>query len=169
MDDFFLDAFSYFRTILCMCPECNNIVRLSDLHLRSYEKSPRTWLDSHELELSKLEEKKAEFAEKERTIKEQARTRGRKEVKELVKKSMSKEFSKLKFDPYDIRAILHPVDFAIFNGMNNDMVKDIILTSKKTTNPILSKMHRDVENAIKAKSYDWKVVRVSQGGKVKFE
>lgn len=169
MDNSILNVFTYFKTILCMCPECSNIMRLSDMHLRSRYKSPRTWLDTYEAKTAEFEEEEIKSVEEENELKRQARDEGRRKAKKLVKKSMSKEFSKLRFDPYDIKAILHPVDFVVFNGMNDDMVRNVILMSKRTTNPYMSSLHRDVEKAIKTKSYDWTVVRVSRDGGVIFE
>lgn len=169
MGDAVLDIFNHFRTILCMCPKCSNIMRLSDLHLRSRGRAPRTWLDSYEAKAEKLEEEQGKFDEEKRTLQKQASKEGQIMARKRVKKTMSKELAKLRFDPYDIKPILHPIDFAIFNGMHEDAVRNILLMSKKTANPHLARLHKDVENAVKSKSYDWKTVRVSQDGNVGFE
>lgn len=164
-----LDIFNNFRTILCMCPECSNIMRLSDLHLRSRGKAPRTWLDSYEDKAERLGDEESKFAKEKKIVQEQARHKGQLTAKKLVKKTMSRDLAKLRFDPYDIKPILHPVDFVIFNGMHEDAVRDILLMSKRTVNPHLARLHRDVESAIKSKSYDWKTVRVSPEGNISSE
>ena len=46
-------------------------------------------------------------------------------------------------------------------GMHEGTVHNISLMSKRTANPHLARLHKDVENTIKSKSYDWKTVRVS--------
>ena len=48
MIDEMLSVFTNFKNILCICPECNNISRLSQLHLYSAKKTVRTWLDDYE-------------------------------------------------------------------------------------------------------------------------
>ena len=53
--------------------------------------------------------------------------------------------------------------------MNDNLIRKMILMSKKTNNPCMLNLHRDVESTIKTKSYDWRVVRVSQDGNVSFE
>ena len=169
MNDSVLDAFNHFRTILCMCPECNNIMRVSDMKLRLHGKAAHTWLDSFEGRTEKLEKQEEKFELEESALREEAKKRGQSRAKRLVKKSMSDELAKLKFNPYDIKAILHPVDFAIFNGMKDDMVRDITLVSKATRNPYMTRLHRGVRDAVKTESYDWSLVRVSQDGSVKFE
>lgn len=164
-----LDVFNHFRTILCMCPECDNIMRLSDMHLRSRGKAPRTWLDSYEAKAERLGDEEGRFAEEKEALQKQARDEGQRMARRRVKKTMSKEMAKLRFDPYDIKPILHPVDFAVFNGMHEGAVRDILLMSKSTDNPHLARLHRDVESAVRSKSYDWKTVRVSEDGSVGFE
>ena len=47
----FLEAFQSFRTIYCICPSCNNLMRFSDIRLQYAGKGPETWLDKHEANL----------------------------------------------------------------------------------------------------------------------
>lgn len=155
--------------VLCMCPHCNNITRLSELNLRTKVKSPKTWLDEYELKINKLSKKEEKFADEEKKLREEAHARGRSQVQNLVLKSMSQEFAQLKFDPYDIKALLHPIDFVVFNGMNNEHVNDVVLLSRKTQNPILQTLHQGVSDAVKSKSYDWTTIKVSHDGSVNFE
>src|SRR3990172_5327795 len=122
MNDSILELFNNFKMVLCMCPHCNNITRLSELNLRTKVKSPKTWLDEYELKIDKLSNKEDKFTEEEKGLREEAHTRGRAQVHKLLLKSMSKEFAQLKFDPYDIKALLHPIDFVVFNRMNNESV-----------------------------------------------
>lgn len=161
--------FQQFKTILCVCPKCNNLARLSDLHLRSKDKAPKTWLDDYELNIQKTSEREREFAEKEGEIREKATERGRAQVPEIVRKSMDTQFAKLSYDPYDIKPILHPVEFAIFDGMNKGSLNNIVLLSRSSTNQNLQNLQKAVTRAVDDKLYDWKVARVSLEGNVEFE
>jgi predicted Holliday junction resolvase-like endonuclease len=167
--DFFLETFQQFKTILCICPKCNHLSRLSDLHLRSKDKAPKTWLDDFESNVQKISEQESEFEEKEGEIREKAAERGRAQVPEMVRKSMDGQFAKLRYDPYDIKAILHPVEFVIFNGMNSGNLKDIVLLSRSSTNQYLQNLQKTAARVIEEKLYDWKVARVSSEGDVEFE
>lgn len=169
MSNSILDIFNQFRTILCLCPKCNNLSRLSDLQLRSKHKASKTWLDDYELSVQKYSEQEMKFMEEEDKIRKLASERGRLQVPKLVKKSMNSQFTKLRYDPYDIKPLLHPVEFAIFNGMNKGQVKDVVLLSRNSSNPQLQTLQKLVATAIQNKNYDWQVARVSLDGDVKFE
>jgi len=164
-----INLFQSFRSILCVCPCCNNIVRFSDLRIEYKGKTSKTWLDSYETKVSKLDEKEDELDEKEETLREQARQRGRKKVPLIVQKSMHTEFAKLKYDPYDIKAILHPVDFVVFNGMHSKKMKDVVFLSKQTDNIQLNNLRSSVEKVIDKASYDWQTAHVDITGAIKFE
>lgn len=56
--------FQEFRKILCICPCCGDLVRVSDLKLKVKGPASRTWLDDYEkksLILDKREEKLFNF------------------------------------------------------------------------------------------------------------
>jgi predicted Holliday junction resolvase-like endonuclease len=165
----FLEIFNQFKTILCLCPNCNSISRLSDLHLRSKGKAPKTWLDDYESSVQKLAERETKFADEEDKIRKEAAERGRTKVPEIVRQSMDTQFAKLNYDPYDIKPLLHPVEFAIFDGMNNGDIDNVILLSRISSNPSLQSLQKSVAKAIDDKLYDWKVARVSLDGNVDFE
>lgn len=167
--DSFLDTFQQFKSILCICPKCNALSRLSDLQIRSTKKAPRTWLDDYELAKQKLSEQEVEFQEKEGEIREKAAERGREQVPEIVRRSMDAQFAKLPYDPYDIKPLLHPVEFVVFDGMNKGELNNVTLLSRASTNKYLQDMQKAVAKTIDDKLYDWKVVRVSIDGDVEFE
>lgn len=165
----FLTEFNQMKAVLCICPECNNISRLSDLHLRSKSKAPLTWLDTYEEKLQRADQKEMEFKEEESNIRKEAKEHGRAQVPELVRKTMDPKMMKLEYDPYDIKAVFHPIDFAIFDGMNKNEMKNVVLLSKFTKNVQLDSLHKEIAKAIENKAYDWKVARVTQDGEVNYE
>jgi predicted Holliday junction resolvase-like endonuclease len=164
-----LSMFQQFKTILCICPKCNSLLRFSDLHLRSRGKAPKTWLDLYGSKEQEIDRQESKFDEKEAEIREKARQRGRAKVPVLVRKSMDKQFAKLSYDPYDIKPLLHPVDFAVFDGLNNKSLDNIILLSTNTPDSNLKILQKAVANAVANKQYDWKVARVSIDGKIEYE
>lgn len=169
MEKSFIHMFNQLKIIHCMCPKCDSIMRVSDLQLQSKEKTEKTWLDIFDAKdriLEKIEEK---FAEEVDEIKQKAVERGRKQVPKLVNQSINKKFASLKYDPYDIKAILHPIDFVVFNGMNKGQVQDVTLLSSKTKNSYIQNFHKAIADVVKEKRYDWKVLRVSQDGEVEYK
>lgn len=165
-----VNVFQSFRTILCVCPHCKDILRLSDLHLRYEGKVPRTWLDTHELKAKRLEKKESSFAEKEQALRDAAVERGRAKVPKMICRCIDKDIASFKYNPYDIKALLHPVDFVVFNGLNDKKeLEDITFLSRKTENDILNRIRSSLESAIDKERYEWHVARVSIEGKVELE
>lgn len=146
------------------------MMRLSDLHLKYSGKAPKTWLDKHESKLLTLEKKEELFEEKESEMRKKSIERGRKQVPALIKKCLNPQFRKLKYDPYDIKAIMHPVDFIVFDGLNKkEKVKNVTFLSMKTSNREQNIILESIRKTVNKKKYDWKVARITIDGKVDFE
>jgi len=165
-----LNTFQSFRRILCICPCCGEMMRLSDLHLKYLGKAPRTWLDRHESKLLTQEKKEMLFEEKEGKMREKSIERGRKKVPKLIKKCLCPEFKKLRYNPYDIKAIMHPVDFIVFDGLNDKIeVKNVTFLTKKASNQDQNAILKSIRKTIEQKNYDWKIARITIDGEVNFE
>ncbi|KER07064.1 Endonuclease archaeal Holliday junction resolvase protein [Marine Group I thaumarchaeote SCGC AAA799-E16] len=169
MVESFVEMFNQLKTIHCMCPKCDNIMRASDLKLISKDKTDKTWLDTLDSKTKTIENKEDKFAEEESKIREESRKKGREQVPKLINQSLNKNFLKLKYDPYDVKAILHPIDFVAFDGMNEGQVNNVTLLSNKTENPHLQSIHGEIAKAIKNKAYDWKVLHVAEDGEVTYK
>jgi len=165
-----LATFQSFRRILCICPRCGDLVRLSDLRLKYRGVAPRTWLDTYQSKLSLAQKREELFDEKEQKLRDEAAERGRRKVPRIVRKSLSAEFAKLKYNPYDIKAILHPVDYVVFDGLNNRNDLDgIVFLSKEAPDPALNEIQKSVKETVDKEQYHWRVARVSTDGKIEFE
>lgn len=169
MSSSLLDMFNSMKIVHCVCPNCNKISRVSDLRLNSKDKSVKTWLDKYDSKILSVEKKEQRYLEEESSIREKARERGRITVPDMIKKSMDERFAQLSYDPYDIKALLHPIDFVVFDGNHQEMLKNIVLMSRKTDNENLIQLHKGIERTVKEKKYDWKVVRVSEDGQVEYD
>jgi len=165
-----LSVFQSFRRIMCVCPCCGEMMRLSDLHLQYSGKAPKTWLDKYESRFLSQERKEKLFEKKENEVRKKSIERGRKKVPILIKKCLYSEFRKLKYDPYDIKAIMHPVDFIVFDGLNDGVkLKDITFLSMKTSNREQNLILESIRKTVNKKKYDWKVARITVNGKVHLE
>ena len=66
MADSFVDIFQQLKTILCLCPHCSSLLRVSQLlHLHSTAPAPRTWLDDYDDQMQKSQNKSDSVATKE--------------------------------------------------------------------------------------------------------
>jgi predicted Holliday junction resolvase-like endonuclease len=165
-----VSLFQSFRAILCVCPRCGDVVRLSDLRLKYKGTAPHTWLDTYETRLRRLEDKEKIFEEKEKGLREAAIERGRAQVPKMICKCIDQGIASFNYNPYDIKALLHPVDFVVFNGLNEEeKLSDISFLSKTTANEGLNTIRTSLESAIEKERYNWRVARVSIDGKVDLE
>ena len=102
------------RTILCLCPCCGELVRLSELSLRYEGVTPETWLDKYERSLSRFEKKEDRFEEMEGEIRRKSREKGRKKARKRVSEIIDSALPGCKYHPQDIKAVLNPIDYIVF-------------------------------------------------------
>ena len=186
MDPSTFDLFHHAQRILCRCPnpDCGEISRLSKIDIKSGKKSKPTWLDEYE---DDMDDYYADMGEYERTKKDEkaklvakGRKQVAKDVKKIMKKSLLPNYQKImNYDPYDIKVIGNPVDLVVFDGATKikekvklsgaksltkkDVVKEVVLLSKKTSNPYLKKLHKSIDEVIQNKEYEWKTAEVLEG------
>jgi predicted Holliday junction resolvase-like endonuclease len=164
-----LEEFQEFRKILCICPCCGELVRVSDLKLK-VKGAAVTWLDDFEKKIQALEKKEEDFEEKQDKLREKAQEEGRKAAEKALNNMMSPQLRALKLDPYDVKPISNPVDFIVFNGMyKEDSINNILFLSKEMINKDLNKLRLQVSKAISEKKYDWQVARIDENGNIGFE
>lgn len=164
------EEFQALRKILCLCPCCGNIHRVSDLQLRVKGRAVRTWLDDYEQEDTKLSVKEQRLDEKEEELREVAREKGRKQATKVINKAICPALKALKLDPFDVKPILNPVDFVVFKGMNKtESVSDIILLSRIYRCPPLNLVRHQVKTAVQKKNYDFQLARVDERGRISFK
>ena len=191
MDPSTFDLFHHAQRILCRCPnpDCGEISRLNKIDIKSGRKSKPTWLDEYEDNMDDYYEDMGEYERTKEDEKAKLTVKGRKQVakdvKKIMKKSLLPNYQKImNYDPYDIKVIGNPVDLVVFDGATKikekvklsgaksltkkDVVKEVVLLSKKTSNPYLKKLHKSIDEVIQNKEYEWKTANVLEGN-VEFE
>jgi len=160
--------FQQARTILCLCPCCGEIVRLSDLKLRLKGEAPITWLDKYQQRLSGLEKREAHFDEIKRTLRDMAQEKGRRQARSRVRKIVESALPGCKYHPQDIKAVMHPIDYIAFCGMTEgDRIDKIVCMSIKTDDRTLMGVRKDIERTVDSECYSWNVARVLDDGTVR--
>lgn len=164
------EEFQQFRKILCVCPDCGTIVRVSDLKLKVKGTTTKTWLDEYEAKSRAISDKEIKFEKIADKLREDAVKRGRKEAENIFNRVINPAFKSLKLDPFDIKPILNPIDFLVFKGMNkNDSISQIIFLSKTCDNSVLNTLRVQLKKSIQEKKYDWQVARISDEGNISIE
>ena len=163
--------FQEFRKIICICPCCGDIVRVSDLKLKVKGLAARTWLDDYEKKSLILDKKEEKFDEKEAGIRRISVEKGRKSAEKACNNLICSGLKVLKLDPFDIKPILSPVDFVAFKGMNKEeSISDILfLTREAECCKELNMIRQQVKKAILQKKYDWQVARIDENGKIEIK
>src|SRR3989338_2457901 len=164
------EEFSELRKILCICPCCGDIVRVSDLHLKVKKPIVKTWLDTHEAKIIAMNKQEEKFNEKEQKIRDAAVEKGRNEAKKIVNNVVLPIFRKLKLNPFDVKPILNPIDFLVFDGMTDkDKIKSIIFLSKISKMEPLNVLRSQIKETISKKKYIGQVGRIDELGNLTFE
>ncbi len=157
-----LSSFTNNQMILCICPKCRNISRFSDLRIISTKKTPQTWLDGFEKKITDFQAKEEDFSSKEAAIRKEAAEKARKQLPILIKKSLSDQIASLKFNPYDIKPILYPIDYVIYDGMEKGAIDNVIFLHNKNKNAKMNELHKSIHTTVENEDYDWKVARISR-------
>lgn len=162
------EEFQEFRKILCVCPDCGKIVRLSDLKLKT--ETENTWLDYYEYRERLLSGREAEFDAIKGELREAARAEGRRQAEVVFNNAIKQDFRRMNLDPIDIKPVLNPVDFLVFQGMNkSEEITDLVFLSKKLENPMINRLREQVKTSIENSNYEWLVARIDNEGKIEFE
>ena len=155
-----------FRNILGICPHCKQFFRLTDISLSYRSKPRRTFLDTLEEDEGRLEKTEQRFQELQEQIRERARERGRRQLPKLLKKADSL-FSRRGYFPQDAKALFDPIDFVVFDGMNQkDRVRRIVLFDGPADGRGREAVQRSTQRAVKAGNYEWRTVRVAKDGRI---
>jgi len=157
-----LSSFTNNQMILCVCPKCRNISRFSDLRIISTKKTPETWLDVFDKKLANLQTKEDDFSSKEAAIRKEAAEKARKQLPKLIRQSLSDQITSLKFNPYDIKPILYPIDYVIYDGMEKGAIDNVIFLHNKNKNAKMNELHKSIHTTVENEEYDWKVARISR-------
>ena len=79
------------------------------------------------------------------------------------------------YDPYDIKAVWHPIAFVIFNGLNEfnkkkrDDIDNILFLSRKSGEKKLNEVRKTIKETIENERYDWRIARVTAEGIITLE
>jgi predicted Holliday junction resolvase-like endonuclease len=165
------EEYQLFRRILCLCPCCNQLVRVSDLRLKAKGPAPKTWLDEYQLRDQALAKREVTFEEQEEKLREEAHEKGRKEAEKAFYKAICPSLQKLKLNPFDVKPIFHPIDFVVFNGMSSPekIISDIKLLTREHNCPSVTPIRDQIKKAVAQYKYDWQVARIEETGSIVLE
>ena len=164
------EEYQLFRRILCFCPCCNSIKRVSDLQLKAKGPTVKTWLDHYDTKEQELIKREVAFEEKKEKLRELAREKGRKAAEKAFHTAICPSLRKLKLDPFDVKPIFYPIDYVVFKGMNRDeIISDIILLTREHNCPSINPIREQIRRAVGQNRYNWQEARIEEAGNIVIE
>lgn len=151
------------RHIFCICPECGETHRLTDLEISKKGKQTKDFLDKFEDSMAKLEDKRTQLEARARELQDDARRRAvRRVLPQLLRQAVPGLYRR-GINPQDVRTLIHPVEFVAFEGMSSDdgVHQVTFLNMGPATQETQS-----LQRAIEDHSLDWATLRVSDDGSV---
>lgn len=112
-----------------------------------------------------IEELKKLFKESEKKIKEKSVSSSR---RSLVGKFIEKFvpfLSKIKYAPADMQFLGQPIDYIVFDGLREDMIKKVVFLEVKTGESKLTKREKSLKETIEKRRVSWKEIRVDTESK----
>jgi len=151
------------RQIFGVCPHTGRIFRLSDCHIYIKKKPEADWMQKIEAIQARIDRASERLDAKENQIRESARQGGRKEAMRSVRK-IDPIFTPLKINPDDSKALFHPIDFIVFNGMKAGKLKNVLLMDKVRKSTADKRLQKSIDNVIEQEKYEWITLRVKEDG-----
>jgi predicted Holliday junction resolvase-like endonuclease len=158
--------FSIQQKIFGICPHSGQFFRLSECKLYLKTKPQRDWLDKLDSRNRQLDTLEGQLEEKEESMREKARTRGRR-LANLAIRKIDSVFRPCRLNPDDAKVLFHPVDYVVFCGMKQgSRIKKIVLLDRVAISSGHRKVQDSIANAINRKQFEWKTIRVHSDGKI---
>jgi predicted Holliday junction resolvase-like endonuclease len=156
------------KRILGICPCCGELFRLSDAALFTRQAPPPTPLDEVDAERRKAELAEQKFDEKAEALREAALRRGQAEARQRLR-SIARPFVERDIDPQDVKVLFDPVEFVAFRGMAAGAVSAVVLIDRPAADAQHEALQRSVADAVEKGRYEWKVLRIDDGGRVEID
>lgn len=154
------------RRVFSVCPRCGAVHRLSELALAKRGEHETDWLDELRGQRQGLEGTLAGLEEQRKGMVAEARRRA--EVEELPQllRRAAPAFDGTSIDPRDVRILFHPVEFAVFEGMNSgDGVRGVTLLHLGRGGALVEGIGAAVERG----NVGWRTIRVDDDGNVRVD
>jgi predicted Holliday junction resolvase-like endonuclease len=153
------------KRILGICPCCGELFRLSDAALFTRQQPPPTPLDDVDAERRAAELETQRFEAKAGALKQAALRRGQAEARKRLR-TIARPFVEHDIDPQDVKVLFDPVEFVAFRGMAAGEVTSVVLIDRPVATSQHAVLQRSVADAVEKGRYEWKVLRIDDGGRV---
>lgn len=106
-------------------------------------------------------------ARRKRDIRREAVNQSRAITRGQVFEQFAPYFPSFEFNPKDAQFLGKPVDFVVFDGLDEGDVKRIVFVEVKTGDATLSKRERHIRDAIRRGAVEWRELRLGEPAPVR--
>jgi len=103
---------------------------------------------------------KLEFKDSEKLIRQKSLSNSRRSLVGKFIERFVPFLNEFKYSPSDAHFLGQPVDYIIFDGLNEDNVKKVIFMEVKTGNSNLTQREKSLKKAIQNKEVYWEEMRI---------
>lgn len=167
-----LETINNLQEVLGICPCCGEMFRLVEAKFIFPRISPKSceYLDLVALEFlssgedARMTAAEERFEEQFEEQKEQLRERARRAVRRRMKK-IDPTFTGRNIDPQDVKAIFHPVEYIVFNGLcSGDGVDHVKFISRAPRTREQELLVRSIDDTIQSGNLDFETLHMKDDG-----
>lgn len=152
-----------FGEILCLCPHCGEVNRLSDLRLSTRGVPKRTALDLLDDEDERLAKAEDRLDAREQELRAVASAAGAKAAKKRLRR-IDPVFSGSGLDPQDVKLIFDPVEYVVFRGDAARDIREILLVAEPPSSSASERAKDSVAAAVRKGNVEFATLRVTEEG-----
>ncbi len=168
MTNTMLALFSDAKRIYGFCPCCDELFRLSDVHLYTKEAPAPTPFDDLDRAAEKLERSSELFASREKEIREQARRMGQVAARKRLKK-LAPFFADQRIAAKDVKVLFHPVEYVVFFGLSEKDCSTVEFVDRPADSRSRERIQTSIRHALEEGNLAWQTYRVTDEGRVELE
>ena len=163
-----LGLFEELNSILVICPECEEINRVSET--RPYLKGgkPQTVFDRLDAESRALDRIEQRLDERLSVLRKAAQARGWKQARSRLKK-LDPVFCGCGLEPQDVKVIFDPVEYVVFDGMTKDALRQVLLMAEEPVTRVQERIQDSIQDTLKKGNIEFTTLRVTEHGTVEKE
>jgi predicted Holliday junction resolvase-like endonuclease len=155
------------RHIFVVCPCCGEVVRLSDARLSYQLKYADDWLDRIERSEERVGRQIEAFEERRKELRDRSVARARHKILPQLLRKVVPAVSSLKLSPMDVKTIMDPVGYVVFDGLNSARgCRRILFLDTGEAGEERQRVRESMQRTIKRGDLGWTTVQIGQDGSV---
>jgi predicted Holliday junction resolvase-like endonuclease len=155
------------RHIFMVCPCCGEVVRLSDARISYQLKYADDWLDRIERSEERVGRQIESFEERRKELRDRSVARARQRILPQLLRKVVPAVSSLKLSPMDVKTIMDPVGYVVFDGLNSARgCRRILFLDTEEASRERQRIRESIGRAIRRGDMGWTTVQIGQDGTI---